>query len=210
MESVNEPAFNSDSHVVRIKGEGLRPDDVVAVARYGARVEVTVDPTILRRMDASAAYINRTANAGDPTYGVTSGFGGMANMVIGPNQASALQTNLIRFMKSGAGERLPDEDVRAAMLLRANSHLKGASGIRREIVERVVLFLNERVTPHVRTLGSIGASGDLTPLANIAGAVFGLDPCYRVDFRGGEMDCKTALERLGLKPLTPRPKRSPS
>ncbi len=206
VDSMSEPAFNSDAHVVRIDGESLSLDDVVAVARHGAQVEITDDPTIWRRMDASVAYITRTANAGDPTYGVTSGFGGMANVVIGPNQTSALQTNLIRFMKSGAGERLPDEDVRAAMLLRANSHLKGASGIRGEIVKRVVLFLNEQVTPHVRSLGSIGASGDLAPLSNIAGAVLGLDPCFQVDFRGEEMDCMTALKRLRLRPITPGPK----
>ena len=197
--------WNGASSVV-ISGEGLGIDDVVAVARHGARVELTQDPAIWRKAEASVAYINRSVASGEPIYGVTSGFGGMANVVIAPEDGSALQANLIRYMTAGAGDLLPRADVRAAMLMRANSHLKGASGIRRDIVERIVIFLNEDVTPHVRELGSIGASGDLIPLSNIAGAVFGLDARYRVDFRGEQTDCRTALQRLGLKPMQPRPK----
>jgi phenylalanine ammonia-lyase len=109
-------------------------------------------------------------------------------------------------MKSESGRRLPAEDVRAAMLIRANTHLIGLSGLRLELVRRMVAFLNARATPHVREFGSIGASGDLTPLACITGALIGLDRGFRVDFDGEEMDAVSALERLGLPPLRLGPK----
>jgi phenylalanine ammonia-lyase len=92
------------------------------------------------------------------------------------------------------------------MLLRANSLLRGASGVRLELIQRLITFLNARVTPHVQEFGSIGASGDLVPLASITGALIGLDTCFTVDFNGEELDALTALERLGLPRLHLRPK----
>ena len=100
----------------------------------------------------------------------------MAHVVISPTEAAELQNNAIWFMKTGAGKKLPVPDVRAAMLLRANSHLHGASGLRLEIIRRMVTFLNAGVTPHVCEFGSIGASGDLVPLTQITGALLGTDP----------------------------------
>jgi phenylalanine ammonia-lyase len=130
----------------------------------------------------------------------------MADVVISREQAAELQTNLIWFLKSGAGNKLPLADVRAAMLLRANSHLYGASGIRLELIQRIETFLNAGVTPHVYEFGSIGASGDLVPLSYITGALIGLDPSFTVDFDGKEMDAVTALSRLGLPKLQLQPK----
>jgi phenylalanine ammonia-lyase len=92
------------------------------------------------------------------------------------------------------------------MLIRANSHLHGASGIRLELIRRIETFLNAGVTPHVQEFGSIGASGDLVPLASITGALIGLDRCFTVDFNGEELDALTALERLGLPRLRLHPK----
>jgi phenylalanine ammonia-lyase len=117
-----------------------------------------------------------------------------------------LQENLIWFMKSEAGKRLPRADVRAAMLIRANNHMIGISGLRLELVKRIETFLNANVTPHVREFGSIGASGDLTPLASIAGALIGLDECFTVDFDGEDVDSLTALRRLNLPRLNLLPK----
>ena len=91
------------------------------------------------------------------------------------------------------------------MLLRANSHLRGASGIRLEVIRRIVRFLNRNATPHVREFGSIGASGDLVPLAQITGALMG-DPAFRVDVDGSEMAAPEAVRLLGLEPLTLAPK----
>jgi phenylalanine ammonia-lyase len=189
-----------------VRGENLTIDDVVRVARHGVQVRLIDEDDVLRRIEASCNYITNAVEAGKPMYGVTTGFGGMANTVISPSDASELQNNLIWFQKAGAGRRLPRADVRAAMLLRANSHLRGVSGIRLEIIRRLETFLNAGVTPHVHELGSIGASGDLVPLAYITGALIGLDACFTVDFNGEDVDALTALERLGLPRLRLRPK----
>ncbi|HXV98507.1 MAG TPA: aromatic amino acid lyase, partial [Anaerolineae bacterium] len=167
-----DPSFISDAPLAEeaaadepiiIGGKTLTLDEVIRVARYGAKVHLTDDEDILQRVAASCDYIAAAVKAGKPIYGVTSGFGGMAHVVISPEEASELQNNAIWFMKTGAGKRLPVADVRAAMLLRANSHLHGASGLRLEIIRRIEIFLNAHVTPHVCEFGSIGASGDLAP-----------------------------------------------
>lgn len=184
----------------------LTIDEVVSVARYGAQVELTGNYHVWKKVQASIDYIRHAVESGQPIYGVNSGFGGMANVVISRESAGLLQNNLMWYHKVGAGKKLPLADVRAAMLLRANSHLHGASGIRPEIIRRMKTFLNAGVTPHVYEFGSIGASGDLTPLAYIAGALIGLDSSYTVDFNGKEMDAPTALNKLGLEPLQLLPK----
>jgi phenylalanine ammonia-lyase len=130
----------------------------------------------------------------------------MAHIAIAPEQAAELQNNLIWYHKAGTGKKLPLADVRAAMLLRVNSHIYGASGIRLEILKRIVTFLNAGVTPHVYEFGSIGASGDLVPLSYITGALVGLDSRYTVDFDGETVDAPTALARLGLEPMELLPK----
>jgi len=189
-----------------LTGEGLGIDDVVRVARHQDRVELTTDPAILAQIEASCAYINQAVKEHQPVYGVTTGFGGMANVIISPEEAAELQNNAIWYHKTGAGKLLPFTDVRAAMLLRANSHMRGASGIRLEIIQRMVTFLNANVTPHVREFGSIGASGDLVPLISITGALLGTDQAFMVDFNGETLDCISALERLGLPRLRLQPK----
>jgi phenylalanine ammonia-lyase len=164
---------------VKVSLDGfLTIDQVAQVARNGVQIDITNQSDILQGVQASCDYINKAVEADQPIYGVTSGFGGMANVVISPELASQLQNNLVRYHKVGAGQRLPLADVRAGILLRANSHLKGVSGIRLEVIQRMVLFLNAGVTPYVYELGSIGASGDLTPLAYITGALFGLNSSY--------------------------------
>jgi len=208
-----DPLFISDTSqaeeaddVVTIGGKTLTIAEVIRVARHGAKVRLTDDEDVWRRVEASCDYISEAVKAGKPIYGVTTGFGGMAHVVISPEEASELQNNAIWFMKAGAGKRLPIADVRAAMLLRANSHLHGASGLRQEIIRRIETFLNANVTPHVCEFASIGASGDLVPLVQITGALIGTDASFRVDFDGEEMDCLTALKRLGLPRLRLQPK----
>jgi phenylalanine ammonia-lyase len=196
---------NSDETVI-VGNDSLTIDEVVSVARHGAKVRLTDRDDVLQGVQASCNYIADAVECGQPIYGVTSGFGGMANVVISPEYAQLLQNNLIWYHKAGAGPRLSNSDVRAAMLLRANSHLYGASAIRLEIIRRMETFLNAGMTPHVYEFGSIGASGDLTPLAYITGAVTGLDRCYKVDFNGEEIDALTALNQLGLQPLPLLPK----
>lgn len=189
-----------------IGSDPLTIDDVVEVARRGTPVRMTDRDDVLRGIEASCTYIDRAVEAGEPLYGVTSGFGGLANVPISPSQAAELQNNLVAYHKVGAGQKLPLADVRAAMLLRAKSHMKGVSGIRLALIERMEIFLNKNVTPHVHEFGSIGASGDLTPLSYITGAIAGLRDDYVVDFDGEEVSALTALRRLGLPPLRLRPK----
>jgi phenylalanine ammonia-lyase len=191
---------------VVICGEHLSIPELVRVARQGVRVEIASDENMLRKIEASCRFIENAVHAGECIYGVTTGFGGMSAIAIDPKETAELQRNLLWFLRTGAGSRLPNSDVRAAMLLRANSHLRGVSGVRLELIRLLVLFLNAKVTPHVREFGSIGASGDLVPLASIAGALVGLDPSFRVDFDGENLDAPTALARLGLSPLNLLPK----
>jgi len=122
------------------------------------------------------------------------------------SEAKQLQSNLLWFTKVGSGPFLSAEQVRAAMLIRANSLLQGASGIRPELIERFIVFLNHRVTPRVHQLGSIGASGDLCPLGAVAGALIGLDDTFLVEYDGEEMTCTDALAKLGLQPIQLEPK----
>jgi phenylalanine ammonia-lyase len=191
---------------VVVCGYGLTIADVARVAHHGARVRLTDSAEVHARVGASSDYIADAVDVGELIYGVTSGFGGMANVLITREEATELQNNLIWFLRAGAGRRLPKADVRAAMLIRANSHLHGASGVRLELIRRIETFLNAGVTPHVQEFGSIGASGDLVPLASITGALIGLDRCFTVDFDGEEVDALTALKRLGLPRLRLRPK----
>ncbi|NJO95361.1 MAG: aromatic amino acid lyase [Pleurocapsa sp. CRU_1_2] len=196
----------SSNEIVVIGDAPLTLTDVINVARHGKQVSLTIQEDILQRVEASCNYIADAVKSGKPIYGVTSGFGGMAHIAIAPEQAAELQNNLIWYHKAGTGKKLPLADVRAAMLLRVNSHIYGASGIRLEILKRIVTFLNAGVTPHVYEFGSIGASGDLVPLSYITGALLGLYSRYTVDFDGETVDAPTALARLGLEAMELLPK----
>src|SRR5262245_2765083 len=207
MKNLAAPSVRKDlSGSITLHGEHLTIRDVVRAARQGAQIRLTSDAKVLHRVTASCDYVTDAVAIGKVLYGVTTGFGGMASKLIAADETAELQENLLWFLKAGAGRRLPTSDVRAAMLLRANSHLRGASGVRLALIRRIETFLNARVTPHVHDLGSIGASGDLVPLASITGALTGLDASVAVVFEGEDMDAITALERLGLPRLRLHPK----
>lgn len=195
-----------ETTTVSLGNRNVTIEEVVSVARHGAKISLGTQPDVQQRIQASCDYIADAVASGRPIYGVTSGFGGMANVVISREYADLLQHNLVWYHKVGAGQSLPLSDIRAAMLLRANSHLHGASAIRLEIIKRIETFLNAGVTPHVPEYGSIGASGDLTPLSYITGALIGLDERYKVDFNGEQIDAVAALNRLGLPPMQLLPK----
>ena len=188
-----------------ISGEGLSLADIAAVAK-GAKVRLSTDVAVRARLDKSLAVIRNGVAKGEQIYGVTTLFGGMADTYVGPELLVDLQSLALWQHKSTTGPRVPDADVRAAMLLRANSLMKGASGIRPEIIERYATFLNAGATPHMFQRGSIGASGDLVPLSYVAGAILGLHPSFLVDLGGETLDSHTALARLGLEPITLQPK----
>jgi phenylalanine ammonia-lyase len=191
--------------MITFNGESLTLEDIVKVAQ-GEKVRLSEDAAVLGRINDSAAYIARAVAEGEPIYGVTTLFGGMADWAVPKEAAGELQRSIVWNLKAATGPRLCEEDVRAAMLLRANSLARGVSGLRLEILKRFEVFLNAGAAPHVHELGSIGASGDLVPLAFIAGSVFGLDPQYKVDINGETLDAHTALKRLGLAPAMPAAK----
>jgi histidine ammonia-lyase len=145
--------------------------DVVAVAREGRPVALA--PDARQRMEASRAVIERVVAQGETVYGVTTGFGDLADVRIEPGQTAELQRNLVRSHAAGVGEPLPDEVVRAILLLRANGLAVGLSGVRPALVDLLCGMLNAGVHPVVPSRGSVGASGDLAPLAHVAQVLIG-------------------------------------
>jgi phenylalanine ammonia-lyase len=185
---------------VTIRGSGLTISEIRAAA-HGAKVRLSQEKEVLSRLQGSREILKSKIARGEQIYGVTTLFGAMADQYVAPNQLVDLQRLALWQHKSTTGPRLPAIEVRAAMLLRANSLMKGASGIRLEIIERYVTFLNANAIPHVYQRGSIGASGDLVPFSYIAGAILGLDPAFKVDYRGETLDSHSALAKLKLAPL---------
>ena len=149
-----------------IDGNNLTIAEVVAVARQGLEVELA--PEGRERMLQSYHWVQEIVNADQPVYGINTGFGAFADRRISPRDSASLNRNLILSHAVGTGPALPGEVVRAAMLIRANTLASGYSGARPEVVETLLAMLNRGVTPVVPSQGSLGSSGDLTPLAHLA------------------------------------------
>lgn len=169
--------------------------------RGTADVAIDDRPEVLQRIARAVSVVERAVEEGQPVYGVTTGFGGMADQPVPSELAADSQCNLLSFLAAGAGDPIDPRHVRGAMVLRANVLLRGHSGVRYEIIERLAAFLRAGATPVVRELGSIGASGDLVPLSTIARAITGENRYVKVQLRDEVVDGPTALARLGLKPL---------
>lgn len=189
-----------------LSGEGLTIAELVQVARQGRPVAISQAAEVQERVARSAEFIRRAVAENQPIYGVTSGFGAMAWKTISREQAEELQNNIPWFHKVGTGNRIPGSDVRGAMLLRMNSHLRGASGIRMSMIEHMATFLNRGATPHVFEFCSIGASGDLSPLSYITACLIGLDDAWKVDYQGRVVGARTLVNELGIGPETLGPK----
>ncbi len=191
---------------VTLDGSTLSLSEIDAVARGRASVALSDNATVLARIRGSREVIAGAVERGEEIYGVTTLFGGMADVHVTREQLIDVQKIALWQHKSTTGPRLPEADVRASMLLRANSLMRGASGVRIELIERLVAFLNAGASPHMYQRGSIGASGDLVPLSYIGGAILGLSPDFLVDLKGEVLDCHTVLKRLGYDPIDPEPK----
>lgn len=153
---------------VEVRGAGLSIDDVVAVARSGAAVS-PLDQAARERVVRSREWVRDAIESSDEIiYGVNTGFGSLASTRIAPAEAGLLSRNVVLKCMVGLGEPLPEDWVRAMLLVRANSLAHGVSGVRPEIIDTLVAMLNRRVTPRVPSKGSLGASGDLAPLAHMA------------------------------------------
>jgi len=185
-----------------LTGRDLTVAHVVAVARAPLDAPgspgVRVDPDAVRRMDASRAVIEEVVAGGQVVYGVTTGFGDLATRTIQPDEGGRLQTNLLVSHAVGVGRPLEREAVRAMLLLRANTLALGHSGCRVVVVERLLDLLRLGIHPVVPEQGSVGASGDLAPLAHLALPLIGRG---EVEWRGRLAPAAEALRRAGLEPL---------
>lgn len=161
----------SQIHQVCLNGRDLTLEQVVAVARY--RVPVSLAPDAMRRVRNCRTLIDFLVERGVKVYGLTTGFGSKRDVFIDPRETLQLQSNLIQSHAAGVGEPLPEDVARAAMLLRANTLARGNSGIRLEVLERLVDLLNRGVYPYIPAKGSVGASGDLAPLSHLTLVLMG-------------------------------------
>ena len=192
----------STPETVVLDGESLTVEDVVAVARDDAPVELADDARTSIR--ASRERIEDIVEKGDPVYGVNTGFGELVDTHIPREKVEGLQTNLVRSHAAGAGRELSREEVRSMLLTRVNALAKGYSGIRAVVVDHLVTMLNEGVHPVVKSRGSLGASGDLAPLAHMALVLLGEGEADVVDENGEaeRLPGDEALAAAGLEPLT--------
>ena len=179
-----------------ISGTDLKVDDVVAVARDGR--SVTLDSTILPRLQRSRAAVEQLVREERVVYGITTGFGRFKDKIISAAETRQLQLNLVRSHAVGVGPDLPEAVVRAMLLVRANTLAMGYSGVRPELVQLLLAMLNKRVHPRIPAQGSLGASGDLAPLAHLSLVVIGEGEAY---YEGELVDGRIALTRAGLTPL---------
>ncbi len=199
--------------MITITGDGLNIEDVVAIARHGENV-APLDSGVRERMERSLDWVQTAVADGERTiYGVNTGFGSLANQSIPAADAGRLSRNLILKCCAGTGAPLPVEIVRAMMAIRASTLARGQSGVRPELVETLIRMLNRGVTPFVPSKGSLGASGDLAPLAHIA-VVMTREPdgSDRQDWSGRAwfedrlMSGAEAMEAAGIPRLAPGPK----
>jgi histidine ammonia-lyase len=186
---------------VVLDGQSLTLDDVVAVAVRHAPVELA--PAARARMEEANAIVASLVARGAVVYGVTTGFGKLSEIAIPPARLAELQVNLVRSHAAGVGPLLPARETRAMMLLRANVLAKGYSGARPILAETLVAMLNAGLLPPIPEQGSVGASGDLAPLAHLALALIGEGTLARDGQSGPAAE---TLAAAGIAPVTLGPK----
>jgi len=184
-----------------VDGNSLTLRDLVRVARE--RTTVRLDDQARIRMQRVRDVVDRKLASGEAVYGVNTGFGKLSEMAIPPDRLAELQVNLVRSHAAGVGPLLPEEEVRAMMLLRANVLAKGHSGVRPELAEFLLAMLNAGLFPPIPEQGSVGASGDLAPLSHLALSLIGEGDLCSGQRRG---EAATLLAERGLRPVELGPK----
>jgi histidine ammonia-lyase len=191
--------------MILLDGESLTIDQLIAIAERGEVVGLA--DSARERVRASRAVVDRAAESEAPAYGINTGFGSFSEVRIAPELLDQLQLNLLRSHAAGVGPLLPDATVRATMALRANVLAKGFSGIRLETLEALLALLNAGVHPAVPSQGSVGASGDLAPLAHLALVLVGEGEAMPAgEPNGSRISGAEALVRSGLRPVRLGPK----
>jgi histidine ammonia-lyase len=181
---------------VMLDGNGLMCVDVVAVARWGRSVKVAAKT--MQAVRACRKVVEGRLNDGEAHYGINTGFGSLAKKRIAPADLDTLQRNLVRSHSAGVGAPLPTDVTRAMMLCLVASLCRGYSGVRPEVIELLAGMLNAGVTPVVPSTGSVGASGDLAPLASVALAMIGEG---QAEMGGRVMSSSKALAAARLRPV---------
>ncbi|HTV57504.1 MAG TPA: histidine ammonia-lyase [Verrucomicrobiae bacterium] len=181
---------------ISIDGAGLTLEDLLRVVRGAAEVELS--PAARERMTASRAVVERVIASDGAVYGVNTGFGKLASVRVSKDQIRELQANLVRSHACGVGEPLSEEETRGMLLLRANAIAKGYSGVRPVVVETLCAMLNQGVHPVIPSQGSVGASGDLAPLAHLAQVAIGEGEAY---YKGWRERGEEAMRSAGISPL---------
>jgi histidine ammonia-lyase len=166
---------------------------------YQEPVRLTLDAGSADAIDASVATVERLIAEGRTVYGINTGFGLLASTKIAREDLEALQSSLVRSHAAGVGEPLDDAMVRLIMVLKINSLARGYSGIRRHVIDSLIAMVNAGVYPHIPLKGSVGASGDLAPLAHMSIVLLGES---RARYQGEWLPAQEALARAGLVPLT--------
>jgi histidine ammonia-lyase len=196
----------ADPSATTIVGSGwLSISDVLALAKGERRVALDDDPDYRQKLAKARAIVERAESNGGTVYGVTTGVGACAGTSIPPALRGELPINLMRFHGCGTGRILDETEAAAVVAIRLITLAKGHSGVRAELLERLCDFLNERLLPRIPEEGSVGASGDLTPLSYLAASLFGE---REVTLRGRVMPAADALSELGLDALALLPKES--
>jgi len=184
------------NEILELGGALLSLDEISSVAINLRPVGISAGA--YQRMTVSRAIVENLIAGGETAYGINTGFGKLSDVRIASDQLEALQRNLVRSHACGIGSPLPEDDVRAMLLLRANVLAKGLSGVRPLVLETLVAMLNHHIHPVIPSRGSVGASGDLAPLAHLALALIGEGEVF---FAGQRVAASDAFVRAGLEPL---------
>jgi len=193
----------SASHVISVGDRNLTIEDVVRLARGEARIQIPRDPRWRERIEAGFALIERRIEAGTVVYGVNTGYGDSCKRAVPAHLVRELPLNLTRYHGCGMGRELDPEATAAVLTARIASLARGFSGVRVVLLERLCELLNKRVLPLIPEEGSVGASGDLTPLSYVAAALIGEREVF---YDGQRMETAPALARAGIEPIELAPK----
>ena len=194
---------NSHKTTIEAGAQRLTVEDVTTIAEGHAGITLSVDPAVTARIDAGARYLERLLADGGTIYGVTTGYGDSCTVEVPPELVAELPLHLTRYHGCGLGQHLDPQATLAVLVARLNSLAQGYSGVRPVLLERLADLINRRILPRIPAEGSVGASGDLTPLSYVAATLIGE---REVLFNDTVQPAAVALKTCGIAPLTLAPK----
>jgi len=182
--------------MIILNGSGLDLEKFIRVARFNEKVQIGEEQIAL--VNKAREYVAHVVEAEKPVYGINTGFGKLSDVPVAKADVAKLQENLLKSHACGVGNPLSDEIVRGMMLLRVNALIRGNSGIRIEVLDKLIEMLNKNVCPVVFEKGSLGASGDLAPLSHMSLPIIGLGECF---YNGTRMETKEAFKLAKIDPI---------